>query len=443
LLKVFKIDPEFTLDELDVMFREYVKKIQEKDRSKLKEEFPEDVSVKIEKTKPEAEVKAKEEERKPEIAEENADQQTTELKTAKKSELKQEKETEPQVKDKTKQEKDMRTAMTPVYKVDQTKSEEKEEISEKQTEAKEKNVTVKEEKKPVVEDEIPENKLEKKVIEKPAPKLKKKKKFPWIVVIGGVLLVGIIAYLIIKKKSDSSEGKYTLKVNKGEGVEGFPETGDYTYEDGTNISYSYSDGTGRQNLKVTLDGIDVAEQGEILMDQNHILTAEIDGGNLLFNSSFEYGTGEHPENWVPNPCGAGAQFIWSDTVSHSGTKSIAIYNPSRSYCSDKWTHTNIISVSKGERYTLYAFILTDKELLPEEEITIRFYEYDINNIELDGAALMRSPLLVDTWNELAFSYEILNEEAKTIKIFLRYRYKNECSLATIYFDDVKLYKTSD
>jgi len=173
LLMVFKVNPEFSTNERDVIFREYVKKIQEKGRSKLKEEFPEDVSVKIDKTQPEAEEKAKIEEKKPAI----------------KSEPKQEKKTAAQLKDKTKQEMDTKSAMTAAYKIDQTKPEKKEEISEKQPEAKVK-----------ANDE--ELKPEKKVISK-STKKKSKKKFPWLLVIGGVAVVGVILYFLLKPKDDT------------------------------------------------------------------------------------------------------------------------------------------------------------------------------------------------------------------------------------------------
>ena len=67
--------------------------------------------------------------------------------------------------------------------------------------------------------------------------------------------------------------QYTLTVNKGQGVNGIPESGNYTYYEGTPVNYSYSIQEGYTNLAVTLDGISVSASGTITMNSNHILAA--------------------------------------------------------------------------------------------------------------------------------------------------------------------------
>jgi len=95
----------------------------------------------------------------------------------------------------------------------------------------------------------------------------KKKKFPWLLVAGGVVAVGVIAFLLLKKKTNR-----TLTVTVGEGVDGNPANGIHTYKQGSNAGYSYTLKNGYSSLSVKLDGADVATSGTITMDKDHILT---------------------------------------------------------------------------------------------------------------------------------------------------------------------------
>lgn len=110
------------------------------------------------------------------------------------------------------------------------------------------------------------------VQEKPALQLKKKKKFPFLL---AILSVGIVAGMIVliakKIKTSAPEVKYTLTVTKGRGVAGTPESGIYTYSEGSAIQYHYSPQSGYKDLVVKLDGATVAASGSIAMNGDHTL----------------------------------------------------------------------------------------------------------------------------------------------------------------------------
>ena len=96
----------------------------------------------------------------------------------------------------------------------------------------------------------------------------KNKKFPVLLVVGIVVVVaGVIAYLLTKKKPEK-----TLTVTVGEGVDGNPTNGAHKYKQGSNAGYSYTLKNGYSSLSVKLDGADVPASGNIKMDKDHILT---------------------------------------------------------------------------------------------------------------------------------------------------------------------------
>jgi len=108
--------------------------------------------------------------------------------------------------------------------------------------------------------------VEKQVKDPGKPTIKKKKKFPILLVIGGIIIVGLVVYLLLNKP------KYTLTVNKGGGVSGGPESGAYEYKKGTAVTYGYSLQSGYKNLLVLLDGQSIGSSGTITMNANHSLT---------------------------------------------------------------------------------------------------------------------------------------------------------------------------
>lgn len=95
----------------------------------------------------------------------------------------------------------------------------------------------------------------------------KKKKFPWLLVVGGIVVVGVVLYFLVIKKP-----KYDLTVNVGEGAAGNPSTGTYTYKKGETVSYSYSLQSGYVDLEVKVDGQSVSASGTINMDKDKTLT---------------------------------------------------------------------------------------------------------------------------------------------------------------------------
>lgn len=94
------------------------------------------------------------------------------------------------------------------------------------------------------------------------------KKFPWLLVVGGAIVVGAAVYFLVLKKP-----KYDLAVTVGEGVTGTPVSGTYKHKKGTAVSYNYSAQTGYADLSVKVDGAAVPASGSITMDKNKTLTA--------------------------------------------------------------------------------------------------------------------------------------------------------------------------
>ena len=67
--------------------------------------------------------------------------------------------------------------------------------------------------------------------------------------------------------------EYTLKVDMGKGVSGFPPMGTKKFLAGKLVKYNYSAASGSCNLAVTLDGAAVAASGTFVMDKDHSLSA--------------------------------------------------------------------------------------------------------------------------------------------------------------------------
>jgi len=96
-------------------------------------------------------------------------------------------------------------------------------------------------------------------------KIVKKKKFPVFLVLGGVVVVGVLLYLLLKKP------KYTLTVSKGTGISGSPENGSTAYTKGSMVTYSYSLPGDYKNLVVRLDGQTISSSGTIALNADHEL----------------------------------------------------------------------------------------------------------------------------------------------------------------------------
>lgn len=95
----------------------------------------------------------------------------------------------------------------------------------------------------------------------------KKKKFPWLLVVGGVVVVGVALYFLVFKTK-----KFDLTVNVSEGVNGSPAAGTSKYKKGSTVNYSYSLAAGYEQLSVKVDGTEKPASGSITMDAAHTIT---------------------------------------------------------------------------------------------------------------------------------------------------------------------------
>lgn len=98
---------------------------------------------------------------------------------------------------------------------------------------------------------------------------KKKKKFPWLLAVGAVVVVGALVYFLLLKPRK----KFTLTVVRGEGVLGDPQGNTYRYKKGAMVAYNYTPAPGYSGLAVTLDGNAALDSGAVKMDKDHILAA--------------------------------------------------------------------------------------------------------------------------------------------------------------------------
>jgi hypothetical protein len=97
----------------------------------------------------------------------------------------------------------------------------------------------------------------------------KKKKFPWFLVASVAVLVGIVVYFTLIKKT-----KHVLVVEMGPGASGTPAAGKYTYKNGEKIAYNFTCADAYKNLTVFIDNIAAAPSGTIVMDRAHGVRVE-------------------------------------------------------------------------------------------------------------------------------------------------------------------------
>jgi hypothetical protein len=97
----------------------------------------------------------------------------------------------------------------------------------------------------------------------------KKNKFPWFLVACGAVVVGIVVYFVLIKKTN-----HILVVDIGPGASGTPAAGKYTYKKGEKIAYNFVCADAYKNLTVFIDNIAVAPSGTIVMDRAHGVRVE-------------------------------------------------------------------------------------------------------------------------------------------------------------------------
>jgi cysteinyl-tRNA synthetase len=93
-------------------------------------------------------------------------------------------------------------------------------------------------------------------------------------------LMGAAIFFAGCKMPANDEGttaQTTLTVTMGEGVDGNPVSGSYTYNEGDSLSYTYELLAGYWDLQVTLDGTPVSAGGILTMTGNHSLNAGAKG----------------------------------------------------------------------------------------------------------------------------------------------------------------------
>lgn len=108
--------------------------------------------------------------------------------------------------------------------------------------------------------------VEKNVIEKEKKKKRRRRRTRFWLILGGVVVTGVLLYFFVFRS-------FTLTVDKGEGVEGSPNSGEHKKKKGKSINYNYTLMQGYTDLVVKLDGREVSPGGSVKMDKNHTLSA--------------------------------------------------------------------------------------------------------------------------------------------------------------------------
>jgi hypothetical protein len=116
--------------------------------------------------------------------------------------------------------------------------------------------------------------LPKGTIEKPG--IKKERKFPWLLVAVGVVVVGAVVYFLFLKPKK----KYQLTVEVEEGVTGNPQRGTYSYKKGSTVEYNYTALSGYSQLVVELDGRGIESSGSFKVTGNHFLRARAQANDV-------------------------------------------------------------------------------------------------------------------------------------------------------------------
>jgi hypothetical protein len=96
----------------------------------------------------------------------------------------------------------------------------------------------------------------------------KKKKFPWLLVVGGLVVAGVVLYFLVFKTK-----KFELTVTLGDGVTGTPAAGTSKIKKGTDVNWSYSLASGYEQLEVKVDGaVQSGTSGSFKMDAAHSIS---------------------------------------------------------------------------------------------------------------------------------------------------------------------------
>jgi hypothetical protein len=143
-----------------------------------------------------------------------------------------------------------------------------------------------------------------------------RKRFPWLWVAAGVVVVGVVLYFTVFKKPE-----YKLTVTLGAGVSGTPVAGTFVYKKGKKIHYLYNLGYGYRAMKVTLDKKEVAASGDFTMDGDHTLsvTAEEQFYDLAVTTSAGV-TGTPTSGSYSHKVGTSIAYCYSEASGYTDLK---------------------------------------------------------------------------------------------------------------------------
>jgi hypothetical protein len=79
----------------------------------------------------------------------------------------------------------------------------------------------------------------------------------------------------------TQSAEYSLAVNAENGINGSPASGTYSYREGTSVAYNYVLADGYVDLQVKLDNVQVAANGTVKMDRDHVLV--VTAGRQYYN----------------------------------------------------------------------------------------------------------------------------------------------------------------
>ncbi len=120
------------------------------------------------------------------------------------------------------------------------------------------------------------------------------------------ILTGTLLHIGCKKSDETEVFSLTVFVNPG--ATGTPGTGAYTYEENDQVAYDYSAKDAYINLRVTLDGDEVANSGTVTITGQHNLNASADPDPAALPLTVSLSAG------VTGTPGAGVHYYFPNTL---------------------------------------------------------------------------------------------------------------------------------
>ncbi|MCI0470036.1 MAG: PEGA domain-containing protein, partial [Candidatus Aminicenantes bacterium] len=247
-----------------------------------------------------------------------------------------------------------------------------------------------------VQQETEEKKIEEpqvqtpaKVIEKTKPK--KKKKFPVLLVIGGLIVVGAVVYTILLKQT-----KYQLTVNLGEGVNGSPTGGVYSYKRGSNVGYNYTAQTGYGAIRVMIDGQIAPASGSINMKGNHSLNVTATKLGVVNVKSTPTGAQIIVD-------GANSGLLTNNTVNFSTAGSHTILLRKLGFKEDKNTLNIVLGETKTLNKTLKRGLLEDFNNAAASSLLWKWKPHSSGNWSVSDGKYIANAKLKE-WNYSVYDY---------------------------------------